>query len=61
MGFGSFRADDGGAHLVLVVEVEDLGAPQTRANSPTTENAPGMSQNPSATKFLWRTQLRLIA
>jgi hypothetical protein len=35
------------------------GCRPTRANSPATENAPGMFQNPSATKFLWRTQLRL--
>jgi hypothetical protein len=41
-------------------EAEDLGA-ATHANSPTTENAPEMSHNPSAAKFLWRTQLRLTA
>jgi hypothetical protein len=52
--------DDDGGHFVLVFKVEDLDA-ATRANSPTTENAPGMFQNPSATKFLWRKQLGLIA
>jgi hypothetical protein len=59
--FWLLRGDDGGRYFVLVFEVEGPRRRPTRANSPPTENAPGMSHNPSATKFLRRTQLRLIA
>jgi hypothetical protein len=49
--FGFFGGMTTAATLYWVFEVADPGAAPTRANSPTTENAPGMSQNPSAQSF----------